>query len=169
MNIVKTFATRDSATGLLRKMGINKADYNKFISVTADDRFAVAVTAAEKHLGGDVKDEAAEQAAAAEKAQLQARAEELRTELKTKVKKAARRKEIITSRAKNWSTDNPVKVAPAKGQSQSEYVISLIEAGHTNGEIFNALVEHYDADKSKRGYPAWYRGYMRRQAAAAAK
>lgn len=163
MNTVKTFATRDSATGLLRKMGINKADYNKFISTTADDRFAVAVTLAEKHINGE---KAPTKEEVAEKAKLQARAEELRADLKKTVTKAKRKEEIVNSRRTNWEVKNAVTVAPIKNQSLSSYVISLIEAGHNNGEIFEAMEKHYDADKSKRHYPAWYRGLIRRQQAA---
>lgn len=45
----KTFARRDSATALLRKMGIDKAKYGKFIT-EADGKFTVDVKAAEKSL-----------------------------------------------------------------------------------------------------------------------
>lgn len=47
---VKIFKTRDSATTLLRKLGINARDYNFFIEKMTDGRFACKVAMAEMHL-----------------------------------------------------------------------------------------------------------------------
>ena len=47
---VKIFKTRDSATTLLRKLGINARDYNFFIEKMTDGRFACKVAMAELHL-----------------------------------------------------------------------------------------------------------------------
>ena len=47
---VKIFKTRDSATSLLRKLGIQSRDYNFFIEKMTDGRFACQVAKAEMHL-----------------------------------------------------------------------------------------------------------------------
>ena len=47
---VKIFKTRDSATSLLRKLGIQPRDYNLFIEKLSDGRFACQVAKAEMHL-----------------------------------------------------------------------------------------------------------------------
>lgn len=49
MNATKIVKTRDAATSVLRKLGIAKADYNKFIS-NSNETFAVDVAGAVEHL-----------------------------------------------------------------------------------------------------------------------
>ena len=47
---VKIYARRDSATAVLRKMGVNSRDYDLFIEKMTDGRFACQVALAEGHL-----------------------------------------------------------------------------------------------------------------------
>jgi len=47
---IKHYARRDSATTVLRKLGIHSRDYDAFIVVQEDGTFACHVTAAENHL-----------------------------------------------------------------------------------------------------------------------
>lgn len=47
---IKILKTRDSATTVLRKMGIQSRDYNFFIEKMTDGRFACQVAKAEMHL-----------------------------------------------------------------------------------------------------------------------
>lgn len=47
---VKFYARRDSATAVLRKMGIPACDYNAFIEVMSDGQFACHIARAEMHL-----------------------------------------------------------------------------------------------------------------------
>jgi len=47
---VKFYARRDSATTVLRKMGIHARDYNAFIEVMSDGQFACHIARAEMHL-----------------------------------------------------------------------------------------------------------------------
>jgi hypothetical protein len=44
----KIYTKRDSATAVLRKMGVNKADYKKHIKVLADGRFELVNPSKEK-------------------------------------------------------------------------------------------------------------------------
>jgi len=47
---VKILARRDSCTTVLRKMGIHSRDYNAFIEVMSDGKFACHIARAEMHL-----------------------------------------------------------------------------------------------------------------------
>lgn len=62
----KTYATRDSATALLKKMGVDKANYNLFISKTDGDKFVVNVSAAEAWLNPAAEETTVEAPAAEE-------------------------------------------------------------------------------------------------------
>lgn len=50
MSTIKTYKRRDSATTVLRKMGINSRDYNLFIKKLDDGQFECDVPLAESHL-----------------------------------------------------------------------------------------------------------------------
>jgi hypothetical protein len=50
VDAVKIFKTRDSATSLLRKLGIQSRDYNFFIEKMTDGRFACQIARAQMHL-----------------------------------------------------------------------------------------------------------------------
>lgn len=50
VDVVKILKTRDSATTVLRKLGIQSRDYNLFIEKTTDGQFACQVARAEMHL-----------------------------------------------------------------------------------------------------------------------
>lgn len=52
---VKTVARRDSATAILRKLGIKSSDYNMFIMQTADGRYAVAEDKAQEYLQAQLR------------------------------------------------------------------------------------------------------------------
>lgn len=58
---VKTVARRDSATTILRKLGIKSSDYNMFIMQTADGRYAVAEDKAQEYLQAQLRKVATEE------------------------------------------------------------------------------------------------------------
>lgn len=157
MTTIKTVTRRDSATAILRKIGIKPRDYNLFIEVTADDKFAVKVGAAEKHLkdlaGPSPKE-------LKDRAEQEAKVIELRAKLKRKVEseKAAKANKEAYRAAK--VVVNPITEAPAPGESCASYSRRMITAGHSNAELWAALVKHFQLDEGKRGYPAWYRWQM---------
>lgn len=159
MTTIKTVARRDSATTILRKLGVKPRDYNLFIEVTADDQFAVKVGAAEKHLKDLAGPSPKEQA---EKIEQAAKVEHLRTKLVRKVKSE---QNDLASKASFRAAQvvvNAVTEAPNDGESCASYARHLIKAGHSNAEIWVALVEHFKLNDAKRGYPAWYRHQMRK-------
>lgn len=143
----KTFKTRDSATTLLRKMGINPRDYNLFIEKTADNQVLCKVGMAEAHLGslktrtvqspglrnpGDVFGSALNAA---------------------KLAKAGRR------------AVDPVVEAPVKAKRGgiSHVARELILAGKTNQEVWAILKDSFNLDDGKKHYPTWYRSELKRK------
>ena len=61
---VKFYARRDSATTVLRKMGVSASNYNAFIEVMSDGQFACHIARAEMHLESLKNPKAAEPKAA---------------------------------------------------------------------------------------------------------
>lgn len=157
--IIKTVARRDSATTILRKLGLKPRDYNLFIEETADGKFAVKVGAAEKHLK-DLAGPSPEELKA--KAEQEAKVTELRTKLERKVKSEKAAKASKETFRAAQTVVNHITEAPTPGESCSSYSRRMITAGHSNAELWAALVEHFKLDAGKRGYPAWYRYQMRK-------
>lgn len=58
MNSTRIYAKYDSAASLLSKLGIAKADYQKFVHLTDENKFAVDIEAANKHLETHAKKQA---------------------------------------------------------------------------------------------------------------
>jgi len=128
----KTY-TRDAATALLRKAGVNKDAYGMHLAKQADGRFTVTLPTAVKPLDRPVAKPVAKPAPKVWKA---------------KAKSAAK------------------KAAKANGHARvtiSSTARALIMAGKKNDEIFKALQKQFKLDDSKKYYPTWYRGELRRQ------
>jgi hypothetical protein len=120
---MKIFARRDSATALLRKMGIKSEDYNKFIDKNADGTVGVDVIGAKASLAPKLAGKA-----------------------------------TVVPPSKTGS----VILRPQPGQTTTSYIRSLITAGHTNSEIWQACQEFLGFEKNKSYYPAWNRSKMRK-------
>lgn len=144
MQTTKTVKTRDAATTILRKLGINSRDYNLFIDKT-DAGFIVNIRAATDHVAQVEAQKAAAQPAP--KKQPKVKADEPTGKLNLPGRK-------ITEK-------------PADKESVSGYCRRMIKAGYTNNEIFMAMQEHFDAPASKRYYPSWYRWELRKNEEAA--
>lgn len=159
-NIIKTVTRRDSATAILRKLGIKPRDYNLFIAETADKQFAVKVGAAEKHLA-DLAGPSEEELKL--KAEQAAEVESLRTKLVRKVKSNKADKASKEAFRDAQVVANPTSMVPTDKESLTSYAKRVILAGHTNAELWAALVEHFNTDDKKRGYPAYYRFVLRKE------
>ena len=130
---VKIFKTRDSATSLLRKLGINSRDYNLFIEKMADDRFACQVAKARMHLES-LKNPAPE------------------TVIGEAIKAGRRVTDPVVKSGKS-----------AKAKGVSAMARELILAGKTNQEVWAELKQRFGLDDSKKHYPTWYRCEMKRK------
>lgn len=118
MELIRTVSKRDSATAILRKLGVNPRDYDLFIERT-DDGLKVKIGLADDHVQS--------------------------------LKAAAANK------------PKPPKAAKPPKVSVSTVCRELILAGRSNEETWAAVKEQFRLDDSKRHYPAWYRGELRRQ------
>ena len=136
MSNSKIYATRDSTTSLLRRMGVAKEQYNNFIVKNEGGQFEVNIAKAEKHLKSLVK--AAEPVAAKEKPAASPKAET---------------KEVPKT------DEKPVRAAR---HTVSSVARQLILEGKTNEEVWKAIKSEFKLDNSKKHYPAWYRSELRR-------
>ncbi len=148
MQTTKTVKTRDSATTILRKLGVNSRDYNLFIDKT-DAGLIVNVRAATDHVAQVEAQKVSAQPARAEKP------------VKVKKEKPAEPEGKLNLPGRK------INEKPGEKESVSGYCRRMIKLGYTNNEIFMAMQEHFDAPASKRYYPSWYRWELRKNEEAA--
>lgn len=140
-------ARRDSATTILRKLGINSRDYNLFIRADKDG-FVVDVDLAKKHLA-----KVAEQTAP--RAQDNTPPWDPSDESKpTRAGKLPKAPKAVQKKVK--------EATRPRDQSLSATIRGLILKGLDNAAIWAEVQPAFGLDDKKRHYPAWYRGQMRR-------
>lgn len=148
MSEVRTVARRDSATTILRKLGINSRDYNLFIRADKDG-FVVDVDLAKKHLA-----KVAEQTAPKVNGDVPPWSPST---------EPAPTKAGKLPKAPKPATQKQVKEAKRpREQNLSTTIRSLILKGLDNAAIWAQVQPAFNLDDKKRHYPAWYRGQMRR-------
>lgn len=143
---VRIYKTRDSATSMLRKMGVQAKDYNSFIKVLTDGTYACHVAKAEMYLISRNKTAAIAEVGNPAPEATSAKAKEAARIAKNKAGRAVQAEEPKNKRG-----------------GVATMARELILAGKTNKEIWDALKQAFDLDDSKRHYPAWYRSEMRRK------
>jgi hypothetical protein len=134
MSQTKFYARRDSATTVLRKLGIHARDYEAFIT-KVDGGVELNLTAAEAH--------------AAQLKQL--------AEVPTKPAPTAKS-------AAKAAKPAPAKLAakPTR-RTVTSAATELLLAGKTNAEVWAAIQAEFQLDDSKKHYPNWYRNQLRRK------
>jgi hypothetical protein len=142
-NAVKILARRDSATTILRKLGIQARDYDFFIEKMTDGRFACKVAMAELHL------QSLKQPAAKAPAK------------KQNVVFTSGDKDTPKVDGRRFKVAEPKTAAP-KREGISATARALILDGKTNQEVWDVIKEKFNLDNSKRHYPTWYRCEMKR-------
>lgn len=143
---IRIVARRDSATTILRKLGVNSRDYGLFISAKGKDAFEVYVDAAKKHVA-NVEAQANKPAKADEPTEL--------APLSSAIQQAAKKRLDVDkkpTKARQGSAAGAVSV----------YMKKLIKEGLTNKEIWEKAKVEFELDDTKRHYPAWYRSAMKR-------
>lgn len=134
----KTYTSRDSATSMLRKMGIDKSHYPELITKDKDG-FTVDITKAEQILNPP-------------KIKKLVPKTETATEAPTKAK---------GSKPKPTKGDTSRRGRHDRGRTVSSVARELIIQGLTNNEVYSKLVDEFNLDASKKYYPAWYRSELR--------
>lgn len=142
---VRVYATRDSATAVLRRMGIGVGDYNKFMAKASDGSWDCYVLKAEQYLIS------LNHKSIAETGNLTGR-----TRAKPKASRAPETKKVSRLIISAETSKNS-KISLAEAMRQ------LVVAGKDNLEIFNELKDEYNLTNKQRGYPAWYRSDLRRR------
>jgi len=159
---VKSVSKRDSATAILRKMGIKKEDYDKFI-MKVGSAFEVNIAAAEASLKSTAPAPAAKSQAKPAKAA-------------TKAAKAAKPAKAAKSQAKPAkAVTKPARAAKPVTQLYDPYkrpitvrtvrsaIIEGVLAGKSNDAIWADVNKEFGKQPEKhKHYPAWYRGQLRR-------
>lgn len=139
-------ARRDSATTILRKIGVKVRDYDLFITKQTDGQFAVNVKLATKH----VQDVAAQ--TGADTPPWEGGAGPVKgTKKVTRPAKPTKKGAVSAPRAANG------------GGTVSDEIRRLIKAGRTNAEIWAEVQPRFGLADNKRHYPAWYRSELRRR------
>lgn len=172
MSKSKVYTVRDSATAALRKAGIDKALYSKYIKVvdggfTIDsmaiiaDELKSAMTEAVTTKTTAVKKAPVKKVVAAKTPTKKAVA----TKAPTK-KPATKPKKVPT--VVRYEEVKPPK-APQKQRAPSTKVTvaseirRMVKLDKSNGEIWAVIQPQFDLPDSKKWYPSWYRSEMKRK------
>jgi hypothetical protein len=164
----KPYKRRDSVTAILRKMGINKSDYSKFIMedengyhLNMDPGNGVPVVAIEQAKAvkkAVAKKEAKEKARAEAKPSRSSMPEQ--NHMPVKSKKVTKSSKVAKVVYEDYSTK--VRQPYRKNTDNITNVCrDLIKQGKTNEEVWVVIKEKFDLDDKKRTYPSWYRSRMR--------
>lgn len=136
MSKEKYYTRRDSATAVLRKLGIPSSQYRNYISIAPDGRFICNIASAENFV------------------------QKLIGKSKRPIKTTQRiRKE--RGQDVDGSPINPKK----KKVTISGLCREKILDGLTNKEVFAAMTKEFGAGSTegKEGYPSWYRCELKRK------
>lgn len=142
MKVEHIYTRRDSATTVLRKLGIPATDYNRFITKVPEGY--------NLDLDG-AKEYAQELAVIAEKARVDTVKAEAKA-TKPNVVKANRRQ------------DDPTIATKPKHGSISAFMRGLILEGKSNAEVWSAAKATFpNLSDDKKHYPTWFRCEMKRK------
>ena len=159
----KVYTRRDSATAALKKIGVQKEDYSKFITKHTDDDgdlYEVDLVAAKASL--DIQEEPALERRAVETPP----PVERRAGMADLVAAQSATAEALKETAKTLAS---IKPAPARrpqrqaGRTVSSVARELIVSGKSNDEVWKALKNEFKLDDGKKHYPAWYRSEAKRK------
>jgi DNA-binding MarR family transcriptional regulator len=145
----KTFATRASATATLKKLGIQKDEYDRFI-IKKGAKFYVDVQLAERHIKQLEDAVLAKQTPATPPNRLQELAE------RGRAKAAEAAAAGVTAGAKPASKPKEPRL------TVSRVARELILAGLSNEDVFKQLQAQFKLGDNKKSYPAWYRADLAR-------
>lgn len=134
---LKYYSKRDSATAVLRKMGVPKDRYNDFITVDKNQVY-LDLSAAEAYLAAKMLKE---QESAAKKS------------LVGDIQKAS----VVKG------ADKEAKKSTKVGkESVSSVCQQLILAGKTNDEVWTVVKAQFKLGDDKKYYPSWNRSFLKR-------
>jgi len=143
---MKLVKTRDAATSILRKLGINSRDYSLFITKTPGGLFEVDSDKASAHLKAPAKHSlglVTEPAPAKEP---------------VIIRDSGKVKAVSRTAVVQKMLDSTAPKVSISGLAEQ-----LLLEGKTNAETWAALKERFKLGDDKKHYPSWYRSRLRRQ------
>lgn len=132
---VKYYSKRDSATAVLRKLGLHKDFYNQFIEQLSPTSFALNLTKAEDFLAKLTNDESEPEV----------------EEVEVKEVEVESVKEVVVKKERK-----------PRDRSVSRRCRELILEGKTDDEVWEVIKVELDLDDTKSHYPRWNRNQMKR-------
>lgn len=141
---LRCVSRRDSATTMLRKLGITKDRYDDFIVRGDNGEYFVDIEEARasleesKSIKPEVKDE-------------------IKSEIKTQLKKIV--KTQVKAEVKKVQSKIDIK---GEKRTVSSVCRSLIKMGKSNYEVWELVKAEFNLDDSKKHYPSWYRSELTR-------
>lgn len=151
MNSDRYYKTRDSATSVLRRLGVSAKNYNKFIKVLEDGTLLCQLSEVEKFLVALQPQSMAEVGnPIPETGLVPKNSKPIVSAEKRMTSRGLRPPQVIKNRA-------PQKYGTVSGEMRK-----LILEGKSNQEVWEITKNMFSLDDSKKHYPAWYRCQMRR-------
>lgn len=151
---VRIYKNRDSATAMLRKLGIAAVSYPKFFEKQEDGSYKVFVLKAEQSL----LSAAVPVVAAAEIANpKQDTFADLEGREAIDERHATRRRQRIQA-ARDGAVHRPLPDTVSVGAVIRE----MVRAGHTNAEIWAVVQPKFNIPDSRKWYVSWYKSDMKR-------
>lgn len=150
---MKTVKTRDGATTILRKLGLNSREYSLFMEKTADG-FVVNDVEARKHVCKEVVIDLVAHKDVILKPALPDDPLGMSAALRN-IQESGKKLEVVAPKVPK--------------QSISGLAEELLLAGKSNAETWAALKERFKLGDDKKHYPSWFRSRLRRQGRLAKK
>ena len=148
---VREYASRSSATELLRKLGLKAHDYNTFITHdSTTGKYLLALDAATAHA-------ASMTAIAKAGVKVRGKASVEGPDIDETEALAAAKPATVISRV---SARRKAGLDANKGRTVTSVALELIRAGQTNAQVFTALDAEFQIGEGKKGYPSWYRRHL---------
>lgn len=135
--IVRIVGKRDSATSILRKLGLKPNAYGLFMKQLEDGRWEVDLPKVYEQ-GYGVTDA-------------------------TKAPKPVKEKKSPVAEPLPGKGEKPTKPKKEPKVSISSVAEKLILEGLSNEAVWHVLKEQFKLDDSKKSYPSWYRCRLKRQ------
>jgi hypothetical protein len=138
----KIVKTRDTATAVLRRLGIKPPAYNTFIELLPDNTWEVKMQKIYDQGYGIVPTPLAKPAPAKVE--------------KPKAAKPPKAHKKVATKVVKTKTEKPARI------SCSSVARDLILAGKTNEEVWKVIKDQFKLSDDKRHYPTWYRCQLNR-------
>jgi hypothetical protein len=166
-NTTKTFSSRSSATGALKKLGIQKEDYNRFIIKTSDGKLTVNVQAAVNYIKNlEAEALAAKNKATAPKPAAPKPAAPVsdKDQLKALAAKAKDKASKVAELAKTKDAEKKAKKSREGTVSDICRKFIIEDPKRSNADVWALLKKQFPTlPEEHKWYPAWYRSQLRRK------